>query len=127
MHHCSYADNDEWVEDYVERETTGARKLVEDAGAADQHVHDDMTHTQITGSTSRAPEKTFQEMLVAITDRLSDIASFDHGEDGEAAGDEETGQGKLGKDDKPDWVMGTITTMVEQSMDSFRPVQMMID
>ena len=73
---------------------------------------------------SREPEKTFEEMLVAIGDSLSDLASSDDGEDGEEEDDEETEQGNLSEDDEPGWVMGTITKMVQQRIQRFRQKQM---
>jgi hypothetical protein len=73
-----------------------------------------MTHAEIAGLTSREPEKTFEEMLAAIGDSLSDLASSNDGEDGEDEDDEDTEQGKLSEDDEPGWVMGTITKMVQQ-------------
>ena len=42
-----------------------------------------MTHAEIAGLTSREPQKTSEEMLVAIGDSLSDLACSDDGEDGE--------------------------------------------
>jgi hypothetical protein len=54
------------IEDYVERETAGARKRDEDAEAAVQQEQDDMTYAEIAELTSRKPEKTFEEMLVVI-------------------------------------------------------------
>jgi hypothetical protein len=57
-----------------------------------------MVHAEIAGSTSREPEKTFEETMAAIGDSLSDLASSDDGEDGEHE-DEETEQGKLSEDD----------------------------
>jgi hypothetical protein len=77
--------------------------------------------------TSREPEKTFEEMLVAIGDGLSDLASSDDGENGEDEDDEETEQGKLSDDDKTGCVMGTITKMVQQRMESFWQKQMKLD
>jgi hypothetical protein len=59
-------------------------------------------------------------MLVAIGDSLSDLARSDNGEDGEDEDDEKTEQGKLRKDDKHGWVMGTITNTVQQHMKRFR-------
>ena len=82
---------------------------------------------EIAGFTFREPEKTFDEMLVAIGDSLSDLASSDHGQDGEAKDDEETEQGTLSDDDEPGRVMGTITKTVQQSMQSFRPKQMKLN
>jgi hypothetical protein len=126
-HFLSHEEKEKWIEDYVERETAGARKRVEDAEAAVQQEEDNMTHAEIVGLMSREPEKTFEEMLVAIGDSLGDLASSDDGEDGEDEDDEETEQGKLSDDDEPGWVMGTITKMVQQRMESFRQKQMKLD
>jgi len=82
---------------------------------------------EIAGLTSREPEKTFEEMLVAIGDNLSDLASSDDGEVGEDKDDEETEQGKLSDDNEPSCVMGTITKTVQQCMESFRQKQMKPD
>jgi hypothetical protein len=125
-HFLSNEEREKSIEDYVERETAGARKRVEDAEAAVQQEQDDMVHTEIAGLTSRKPEKTFEEMMAAIRDSLSDLASSDDGEHGEDE-DEETEQGKLSEDDEPGWVMGTITKTVEQRMESFRQTQMKLD
>ena len=119
MHFLSNEEREKWIEDYVERETAGARKRVEDAEAAVQQEQDDMVHTEIAGLTSREPEKTFEEMMAAIGDSLSDLASSNDGEDGEDEDDEDTEQGKVSKDDKPGWVMGTITKTVQQRMEMF--------
>jgi len=126
-HILSNAEKEKWIEDYVERETAGATKRVEDAEAAVQQEQDDMTQAEMGGLTSREPETTFEEMLVAIGDSLSDLASSDVGEDGENEDDEETEQGKLSDDDEPGWVMGTITQTVQQRMESFRQKQMKLD
>jgi hypothetical protein len=98
-HFLSNEEKEKWIKDYVERETAGARKRVEDAEAAVQQEQDDMTHAEIAGLTSREPEKTFEEMLVAIGYSLSDLASSDDGENGEEKDDEETEQGNLSEDD----------------------------
>ena len=87
MHFLSNEEKKKWIEDYVERETAGARKRVGDAEATVQQEQDDMTQAEIAGLTSREPEKTFEEMLVAIGDSLSDLASSDDGEDGEEQDD----------------------------------------
>jgi hypothetical protein len=83
-----------------------------------------MLHAEIVGLTSREAEKTVEEMLVAIGDSLSDLASSDDGEDGEEEVDKETEQGNLSEDDEPGWVMGTITKTVQQRMERFRQKQM---
>jgi len=111
----------------VERETAGVRKRVEDAEATVEQEQDDMTHAEIAGLTSREPEKTFEEMLVAIRDSLSYLASSDNGEDREEEADEETEQGNLSEDDEPGWVMGTITRTVQQQMERFWQKQMKLD
>jgi len=126
-HFLSNEEKEKWIEDDVERETAGARKRVEDAEAAVQQEQDDMAQAEIAGLTSREPEKTFEEMMVAIRDSLSDLASSDDGEDGEEEDDEETEQGNLSEDDKPGWVMGTITKTVQQRMERFRQKQMKLD
>jgi hypothetical protein len=100
---------------------------VEDTVAAVQQEQDDMTHAEIAGLISREPEITFEKMLVAIRDSLSDLASSDDVEDGEDEDDEETVQGNLSDDDEPGWVMGTITKTVQQRMEMFRQKQMKLD
>jgi len=84
-------------------------------------------HAEIAQLTSREPEKTIEEMLVAIGDSLSDLASSEDGEDGEDEDDEETEQGKLSEDDEPRRVMGTITKTVQQRMERIRQKQMKLD
>jgi len=126
-HFLSNEEKEKWIEDYVERETAGARKRVKDAEAAVQQEKDDMTQAEIVGLTSREPEKTFEEMLVAIRDSLSDLASSDDGEDGEEEDDEESEPGNLSEDDESGWVMGTITKIVQQHMERFRQKQMKLD
>jgi len=58
-HFLSNEEKEKWMEDYVERETAGARKRVEEAEAAVQQGQEDMTRAIIAGMTSREPEKTF--------------------------------------------------------------------
>jgi len=123
-HFSSNEEKEKWIEDYVERETAVARTRVEDPKAAVQQEQDDMKHAEIAGLTHTEPEKTCEEMLVAIGDSLSDLASSDDGENGEDEDDEETEQGKLSNNDEPGWVMGTITKPVQQGMERFRPKQM---
>ena len=79
------------------------------------------------GLTDGEPEKTFQEMMVAIGDGLSDLASSNYGEDGDDEDDEETEQGQLSEDDEPGWVIGTMTKMVQQRLERFRQKMMKLD
>jgi len=112
-HFLSNEDKEKRIEDYVEGETAGARKRVEDAEASVEHEQDDVTHADIAGLTSRQSAKTSAEILVAIGENLNDLVSSDDGEDGADEDGEDTAQGKLIKDDEPGWVMGTITKMVQ--------------
>jgi len=79
------------------------------------------------GLTNVEPEKTFQEMMVAIRDSLSDLANSDDGEDGEDEDDEDSEQGQPSEDDKPGWVMGTITKTVQQRLERFLQNQMKLN
>jgi len=126
-HFLSNDEKEKCIEDYVERETAVARTRVEDAEATVQQEQEDMLDAEIEGLTTREPEKTIQEILVAIGDSLSDVASSDDGEDMEDAVEEETEQGKLSEDDEPGWVMGTITKTVQQHMERFPQKQMKLD
>jgi hypothetical protein len=65
-------------------------------------------------------------MMAAIGDILSDLASSDDGKIGDDK-DDETEQGKPREDYEPGWVMGIITKMVQQHMESFRQKQMKLD
>jgi len=76
---------------------------------------------------NREGEKTFQEMLVAIGDSLSDLVSSGDGEDAEGEPDRETEQSQWSEDDKPSWVMGTISQMVQYHMERFWQKQMKVD
>jgi len=80
-HFLSNEDNEQWIEDSVERETACARKPVEDAEAGVQQEQEDTRKADNVGLTNGEPEKTLQEMMVAIRDNLSDLASSDYGED----------------------------------------------
>jgi hypothetical protein len=82
-HMLSNEEKEPWIEDYVEGETAGARKRVEDAETAVQREQDDMSQAENVGLTNREPEKTYQDMMVAIGNSLSNLASSDDGDDGE--------------------------------------------
>jgi hypothetical protein len=77
-------------------------------------------------STTTKPEITCEEMLIAISDSLSDLANSEDDEDGEDEDDDEedTGHGKLSKDDEPGWLMGTICKTVQHHMESIGQKQM---
>ena len=84
-----------------------------------------MSNVEKARLTTREPEKRFEEMWNAIGDGLSDLASSDDEEDAEDQGeDNDTEQGKLSEDDKPGWVMGTISKTVQRRMERFWQKQM---
>jgi len=116
-------EKEKWIEDFVERETTVARKRVQDEETAMMHELKDMTTA--TGN----PETTLEELLNAVGDSLSDLASSYNEQDGEDEEDDEedTELGKLSDDDEPGWVMGTISKTVQHHMESFRQKQMGFD
>jgi len=88
-----------------------------------------MRNAEKAGFTATKPETTSEEMLNAIRDGLSDLASSNDGEDGEDADDDEEDPsgGKFSKDDEHGWVMGTISNMVPYRMERFRQKQMQRD
>jgi len=119
-HFLCNEEQEQWIEDYVERETAVARKRVEDAEAAIKQMQDDMSNVEKAGLTTREPEKPIEEMLNAIGDSLSDLASSNNEEDAEdEEEDDDTEQGQLSEDDKPSWVMGTISNIVQYRMERF--------
>jgi hypothetical protein len=111
---------------FVERETAVARKRVQDAETA---IIEDMTTAETECATTGKPKTTFEEMLNAIRDSLSDLGSSDDEQDEEDKEDDEedTELGKLSDDDEPGWVVGTITKTVQHRMESFRKKQMRLD
>jgi len=100
---------------------------VEDPEAAVQQELEDRKNAENAALTNREPEKTLQEMMVAVGDNLCDLASSDDGEDGEDEHNEETEQGNLREDDEPGWVMGTINKTVQQRRKRFWQKQMELD
>jgi len=88
-----------------------------------------MRNVEKAPSTTIQPETTFEAMLNANRDRLSDLACSEDLEDGENENDDEedTELGTLSEDDEPARVMGTISGMVQPGMDSFWQKQMRLD
>jgi len=80
-------------------------------------------------STTRKPETTFEEVLNAIRDSLTNLPSSDNEQDGKDEDDdgEETELGKFSEDDEPGWVMCTTSQTVPHCKESFRQTQMRID
>jgi len=124
----SNEEKEQWIEDYVERETAVARKRVEDAETAIKQREEDMSNVEMAGLSTREPDKTFQEMLNSTGDSLSDLTSSDDEEDVEdEEEDDDTEQGKLSEDDEAGWVMGTISKYVQRRMERFWQKQMKLD
>jgi hypothetical protein len=104
----------------LERETAVARKQVQDAETAMMQELKDMTTGKSAGATTTKPGTTFEEMLNAIGDSLSDLATSNDEQDGEDEKDneEDTELSKL-SDDESGWVMGTISKKVQHCFESF--------
>jgi hypothetical protein len=119
----SNQEKEKWIEDSVERETAVARKQVQDAETAMMQELKDMSTA--TGKS----ETTFEEILNAIGDSLSDHASSEDEKDEEDEEDDEvdTELSKLSDDDEPGRVMGTLSKTVQHRMESFRNRQMRLD
>jgi hypothetical protein len=64
-HLLSNEGTEKWIDDYIERETAGARKRGEDAEAAAQQEQQYTKHSEITGLMNSKPEMTFEEMLIS--------------------------------------------------------------
>ena len=113
----------------MERESAVASQPVQDAEAAIMQDLKDMTTSERMGATTRTPETTFEDMLNAILNSLSDLASSDNEQDAEDEGDDEedTQLGKLSDDDEPGWVMGTICKTVLHRMESIWQKQVRLD
>jgi len=113
----------------MNRETALVRKRVQDAETAIMEEQEPMRNVEKARSTTTQPETTCEEMLNAIRDSLSDLASSEDEEDGEDEDDDEedTQLGKLGKDEEPGWVMGTISETIQQRMERFQQMQMRIE
>jgi len=127
MHFLSSEEIQIWIEDYVERETAGARHRVEDAEAAITQEQKDTETAENSWLTTREPKKTCHQKMVTIGDSLSNIVYSNDGEDGEDENDEDTEQGKLSEDDDAGWVMGTMSKIVQQRMERFRQKQIKLD
>jgi len=128
MHFLSNEEKDNWIGDSVDRETSVARKGVEDTETAIEQEQEDMGNAEKAGLTTTKPVTTFEEMLNAIGVSLSDLASSEDREDGEVENDDDDDPdlGRLSVDDEPSWVMGTIPKTVQHRMERVRQKLMTI-
>jgi len=107
--------------------------VVTETAVARMRVHDAETvimqeMKDVTTATGKC-ERTFEEMLNAIGDSLSDLASSDDEQDRIDEGDDKVDieLAKLSDDDEPGWVMGTVSKTVQHCMESFQQKQMRLD
>ena len=113
----------------MERETAVTTKRVQDTETAIMQELKDITTAESAWATTRNTETTFDKMLNAIRDSLSDLASSDKEHDGEDKEDDKQDAelSKLSDDDEPGWAMGTISKTVQYRMESFWQKQMRRD
>jgi hypothetical protein len=106
----------------VDKETTVARKRVQDTATAIMREVEDITHGEQAQFSTRKPHKMFDERLYAIGDTQSHLESSDNGENGEDEeyDEEHTEHGNLNNNDEPGWVMCKISEMVPHHMESCR-------
>jgi len=95
---------------------------VDDVVTVIKQEQEDMRKAENAGLISRGPENNILEMMVAIRGNLIDFASSDTEEDGNEDDNEDTKLGKLGEDNKPGLVMGTISKTVQQRSERFRQI-----
>jgi len=88
-HFFSNQGREKWIEDYVERETAVSRKPVHDPQTALMQEHEHMVNVKKGQSTTTKLEIPLKEMLKAIGDSLSDLASSKDKEDREDEDDDE--------------------------------------
>jgi len=122
-------EKDKCIKDYVEKEITVARKRVQDAETAIMQELNDMATAENVGATTGKPKTTFDEMLYAIRDTLSDLACSVKVQDGEEekADEEDTELSTLSDDDESSWVMGRISNTVLHRLETCRQKQMKLE
>lgn len=93
-----------------------ARERGKDAQTAIKQELEDMRYSKNAELTNRKQKNAFEEMMIAIEDSLSNLASFDDAKDGNDKDDEDSELWKLSEDDQTGWVVGTISKIVQQYM-----------
>jgi len=96
------------------------RQRVQDAEAGIMQALKDLTTTESTGATTRNSNTLLEEMLNAISDILTDLASSNNEQAGkdEEQDVEVSELGNLNDDDEPGWVMGTFSITVQHPIES---------
>jgi len=102
-HFLSNEEKEKWIEDYSDWATAVVSNQLEDAETAIEHEQKDIRNAEKPGLTTRKSETTYQYMLNAIGDSLSDVASQDARDDGNDEDDEEENAelGQLNDNDEP--------------------------
>lgn len=110
-------------------ETTWATKQVEDIETVIMHKQEDLRNAGNAGSTTRKPQKTFEEMFNGIADCLSNVTCSENEEDGEdeAHDEDDTEVVQLSEDHQPGWMMGKISKPVQHLMEKCQQKQMRAD
>jgi len=115
------------MKDFIEWETAMARNRAEDTVIAIMHEQEDTKNAEHVELITREPEATSHDMMAAIGDGLRSLASSDNEEDREDVNGEDTRLGMLSEDNKPSWIMGPISSRVQQHMLRFRLKQMKLE
>ena len=118
----SNEEAEKWTEDYEDRETAVVRNQVQDTVTAILQEQEHMANVENARSTTTKHETSFEDLPNAVGDSQSDQSSSHDEENWEDKDDyaEDTDHGKVNKDDRPGWVMRTITEMVQYRIESFR-------
>jgi hypothetical protein len=113
---------EELIVDDVDSQTAIARELGEDEETAIAQEQDELINAENAALTTTKPETTFEMMLKAIGESLSDLPRSDEWEDTEDKDyDQDDSQlAKLSEDDKLGRVMRTISNPVHNRMRCFR-------
>jgi hypothetical protein len=120
-------EKERWIANYVERETLAARKRVEEAQAAVQRAQNKSEKSENELPAVVRQQQTFEEMLDAIGDSLSDVASSDDDLEEEEE-EEDDDEDSVAEDEaEPGWVAGSIPQSVQERIDNHRQKQMKLD
>jgi hypothetical protein len=122
-------EREKLINDYMARETAVATQRVQDGAAAMMQEQEHMGNVEMGQLTTTKPEISFEEMLNAIGNSVSNLTSSKDEGDGEDEDDneEDKGDGKLSEDDEYGWEMGTISKTVQHRMKSFWQEQLKYD
>jgi len=100
-HFLSNEEKEQWIEVYIEKESAVERKRVEDAEAAIRQTQEETGTAENAELMTREPDMMSEEVIVAIGESLSHLASSDDGEDGDDEDDGVTKHRKLSEGDEP--------------------------